>query len=617
MSSSQRPANPQRPNSSVESFPNYPADLPAEETTTTTVIDGRSTPITTTTHYAPGRTETTVPHVIRRRPINIRRLPSASSRGPGLTDSAPPGRSGSTRARSTSAPQGPLDSTTGSGYERLARQPTRPGAQQQPDLPPLHEDSTFSRQELPANTIHLAVPAHEGAQATTTTTTTGTGVRRRRSLSGAARSIVNRLGGEDPNTPRPHEYESEVVDLLDVIDPEVSTLTTLTNVQNSLFVPDLGRWVNRRPTYTLSRAPSQAREAPPQVTEEAEGQPLQEQVSRPTVQREWSWQRLPRPQRSHSISSVMTDSHYAVLPHGLSLDDWSEEDKEALDDYVRHMLHSKRSKFKQTMKAFGKYMSTPLGFVVTLYATLITLFGLAWVLFLIGWIYAGSRQSYVVNVIDNVLVALFALVGDGMAPFRAVDTYHMIYIAHYHRLSWKLRRERNLPELKNHNDLPTRFEKDIDPEAANEVADFIVLTRAQQKKLIHHQTKFSKSHTYYKPHETVTHHAFPIKLLIAVVVLLDCHSILQIMLGTFTWAWSYHTRPEWITSVILSISITVNITSGVLISIGDRRTRKKDVIELMARQNITQQAIKKVQKVKRGQGAATDNAQNGSNFVSS
>jgi hypothetical protein len=45
-----------------------------------------------------------------------------------------------------------------------------------------------------------------------------------------------------------------------------------------------------------------------------------------------------------------------VLPHGVSLEGWSEEDKEALDDHVRHMLHSKRSKFKQRMVAFGKYI---------------------------------------------------------------------------------------------------------------------------------------------------------------------------------------------------------------------------------------------------------------------
>ena len=149
----------------------------------------------------------------------------------------------------------------------------------------------------------------------------------------------------------------------------MSTLTTLTNVQNSLFVPDLGRWINRRPTYNLSRAPTRRRDEPttpgltPMVTaqeaktngHEPDTEPL---AQTPSIQRTWSWQRRPPVQRSHSISSEMTDSHYAVLPHGVSLDDWSEEDKEALDDHVRHMLHSKRSKFKQSMKAFGQYVRT-------------------------------------------------------------------------------------------------------------------------------------------------------------------------------------------------------------------------------------------------------------------
>lgn len=145
----------------------------------------------------------------------------------------------------------------------------------------------------------------------------------------------------------------------------MSTLTTLTNVQNSLFVPDLGRWLNRRPTYTLSRAPSRiteqrTQEATPMVTveppppQELEAESLQQT---PTVQRTWSFQRRPPRERSHSISSEMTDSHYAVLPTGVNLDGWTQEDKDALDDHVRHMLHSRRSKFKQKMKAFGKYVS--------------------------------------------------------------------------------------------------------------------------------------------------------------------------------------------------------------------------------------------------------------------
>lgn len=241
-----------------------------------------------------------------------------------------------------------------------------------------------------------------------------------------------------------------------------------------------------------------------------------------------------------------------------------------------------------------------------MYAFLITIFGLVWVLFLIGWISLGNRKDYIVHIVDSVLVGLFAVMGDGLAPFRAIDTYHMIYIAHYHRLSWNLRKQKGLPKLSDHNDLPERTQKEVcsDAEAGFEKEtdadwEFSVLTPEQQKKLVHHQNKFSKSHSYYRPHETTTHYAFPLKLLITIISLLDLHSLLQIMLGSFTWGWSYHTRPEWITTVILSISISVNITAGILISVGDKRTRKKEVLLRMARQGLTEEAMRKVEKHKR------------------
>jgi hypothetical protein len=263
---------------------------------------------------------------------------------------------------------------------------------------------------------------------------------------------------------------------------------------------------------------------------------------------------------------------------------------------------------------------------------LITLFGAAWVLFLIGWISLGSKQDYVVNIVDNVLVALFAIIGDGLAPFRAVDTYHMIYIAHYHRKTWKKREKLGLPDLADHNDLPDQPKDDINPAEvdlesliarrispgfARRIApripkrlarrivsrggiedpayDYSVLTEEQQTKLDYHERKFSKSHTFYKPHETETHFAFPLKLLVVVVLLLDLHSCLQITLGACTWGIPYRTRPFALTTVVLCCSITCNIMGGVLISVGDKRTRKKEVIERMLRQELTEEAIEQME----------------------
>jgi Protein of unknown function (DUF2985) len=200
-------------------------------------------------------------------------------------------------------------------------------------------------------------------------------------------------------------------------------------------------------------------------------------------------------------------------------------------------------------------------------------------------------------------VALFAIMGDGLAPFRAVDTYHMIFIAHYHHLTWRERKKRMLPELQDENDLPAHREEDCpDVERAGdekEPTEFSILTPLQQQRLEHHQRKFSKSHTFYKPHETTTHHAFPLRMLVAIVVILDCHSLLQISLGACTWGISYHVRPFALTTVILCFSIACNITGGVLIMIGDRITRKKDVVERMSIQGLTSEAMKKMEKRKK------------------
>lgn len=168
-----------------------------------------------------------------------------------------------------------------------------------------------------------------------------------------------------------------------MVDPEVSTLTTLTNVQNALFVPDipfLNRYYNRRPTYELTRGPSRVTELSEPITPSLTRQvsrvpthkpvpPTPEPPEVPPKTREQNERVLyrgdsstPEPllapdrNRRASITSHVEDDHYAVLPHGVTLDGWTQDDVDMLDDYVRHMLHSRRSKFKQSMKGFGKYI---------------------------------------------------------------------------------------------------------------------------------------------------------------------------------------------------------------------------------------------------------------------
>ncbi|KAK8230582.1 integral membrane protein [Phyllosticta capitalensis] len=544
------------------------------------------------------------PDLLRPQTIRLRRLPSASIPRLETIQSPVDGQQAqdeeqwqSNRRRSSSEPQRPsfnpadLPQTTRAPMNNMATVPESTV----PELPP-NPDGQEN---------YEPVEEQRPATANAPPRPPGPGRFRRMSTAALGPFARNRGGGGAPGQmsqlPPELEYDPRIVDLLDVIDPEVSTLTSLTNVQNSLFVPDLGRLLNRSSVYQLSRHPTRSGEAG--QGEEKVGlasipqePPISRQTTAATAE---PLQTAERPQldRTFSITSALSENRHAVLPHGLSLEGWSEDEKRELDDHVRHMLHSRRSRIKRSLKGFGKYVSTPLGFLVTLYATLITLFGLAWVLFLIGWVYVGNKQLYVINVIDNVLVALFAIVGDGLAPFRVVDTYHMIFIAHYHHLTWKLRKKKHLPKLENKNDLPEQTVNETDVEAGRlEKEELSVLTEKQQKKLEHHEAKFCKSHTFYKPHETETHYAFPVRLLIAVVVLLDFHSIFQIALGACTWGIDYRTRPQALTATILSCSITVNISAGIVISIGDRKSRKKDVIERMFRQELTEEAIKKMEK---------------------
>ncbi|EQL00250.1 integral membrane protein [Ophiocordyceps sinensis CO18] len=239
--------------------------------------------------------------------------------------------------------------------------------------------------------------------------------------------------------------------------------------------------------------------------------------------------------------------------------------------------------------------------------------------------------------------------GDGLAPFRAVDTYHMIFVLRYSRMiknagkppRARLRRSHAQPEVRpvtengvaepgplqtidessrrsdqtsdvnGHGVLEARTmaatggdqddTADIhveDGKSGEDLGGYYPLNAKQVKSLLHHQQKLAKSHSFYKPQETHTHFSFPLNFLVAIVILLDCHSCLQISLGACTWGIDYHVRPFALTTVILCVSITCNLSAGLVITVGDRKTRKKDVMKLLDRQGLTEDAIARMEQDK-------------------
>jgi hypothetical protein len=246
----------------------------------------------------------------------------------------------------------------------------------------------------------------------------------------------------------------------------VSTVSTLSNLQNSLFLPDLGNLYNRMPTIDLSRrrrnkarpdeykmrevphvsAFAEADEVAAQTAAEAAAAQDASSTTGPTdPHRDAAWPAAGSPDNSpeiptkappqpwvtrhasassSSVASTVEEGgaedasegcedevrrrerlmrststvrgEYAVLPAGLAWDDWSEEEKAELDDHVRHLMHSRRERVRRRLRGFRKFVSRPLGFLITLYAVLITFWGAAWVLFLIG----GCRTWRVMRACD-------------------------------------------------------------------------------------------------------------------------------------------------------------------------------------------------------------------------
>lgn len=82
--------------------------------------------------------------------------------------------------------------------------------------------------------------------------------------------------------------------------------------------------------------------------------------------------------------------------------------------------------------------------------------------------------------------------------------------------------------------------------------------------------------------------------LLGIIILCDMHSTFQLALGSATWSISYHRDFKHIlTTVILCFSLSSNITAGILISVGNRKTRKVEVVEALMRKAITEEALKR------------------------
>ncbi|KAG8713590.1 hypothetical protein FRC11_011683, partial [Ceratobasidium sp. 423] len=231
--------------------------------------------------------------------------------------------------------------------------------------------------------------------------------------------------------------------------------------------------------------------------------------------------------------------------------------KDKLDQHVEDVLTNRR-KVKRALTGFWGYIKTPMGFISFVYGFLCAFWGAAIVIFLAKIInlHNEDRQGFWVEVSSQI--------ENGIAK-----------IWHYRQVTRRLRRKAELPALIDGNDLPDPI---YNPNYVH------VLSDRQQEDLHYQQQKFMASQTWYRPHETETHKAFPIKTALFICLYIDFNSVFQCMLCGCMWSMNRFERPAWTTGTLIPASFLCGIAAGVLIWRGGNQTKKVKEVEQRLRE---------------------------------
>lgn len=339
----------------------------------------------------------------------------------------------------------------------------------------------------------------------------------RHSRVGSALSMNSNDHSEDPFG---EHHLDDIVEHLDVVDPQIATVSMLTNCANSIVIPPLS-FYSRKPVVVLASAARQRRNT---VTADAEK------------------------------GGTSTPVH-----------------EDYLDQHVEDVLR-KRDKFKRVMQGVWSFMKTPIGIIVSIYAFLVIFWGTGIVLFLARIInlHNHNLNDFWVEVCQQVETSLFSFTSIGLIPFRVMDTWRVYWIWHYQQKTMKLRQKAGLPELYDKNDLP---DEELDPNYVH------VLTPKEQADLHYQQHKFALSMTWYRPHGTATHRAFPIHVALWICALNDLNSFFQCLLSGCMWSMNRFQRPAWTTATTLPMAFVAGIIAAVLIWWGGKKTKRNEEVE--------------------------------------
>ncbi|KAH6915351.1 hypothetical protein BKA70DRAFT_575017 [Coprinopsis sp. MPI-PUGE-AT-0042] len=310
-------------------------------------------------------------------------------------------------------------------------------------------------------------------------------------------------------------HHDDIVEHLDAIDPQVGTVSNLTNAANSILLPP-SNFYSRKPVIVLAH-------------------------------------RKRKKTKKHSVDLEKL-----------------REEQDPLDEHVEDLLEFP-SKIRRTFMGVWSFLKTPLGILTGIYGFLVVFWGAAIVFFLAKFInlHNADTQGFWVEVSSQVVCGLFTATSVGFIPSRVLTTFRIYKIWRYKKKTIKRRKEAGLPQLFDTDDLP---DPEYDPNFVH------VLTDEEHHDLHRQQVKFAYHETWYRAHGTETHRAFPISTALWICFLNDLNSVFQIILCGTMWGMNRFQRPAWSTGILIPAGFISGIAAGVLIWRGGERTKRVEEV---------------------------------------
>ncbi|OBZ70461.1 hypothetical protein A0H81_09965 [Grifola frondosa] len=359
-------------------------------------------------------------------------------------------------------------------------------------------------------------------------------------------------------------HNDDIVEHLDVIDPQIATVSTLTNAANSItslvfLFPQTGGGSTRTPQLPAGKEDPEKGKHTNAPHEDALDQHVED-----VLRKRDKFRRVMQGVWSFVKTRMFGFPDFVAAIYGFLVGELAVRSSRLLVDSSR-------------FKYFGALVSSSFWPSLSIYTMKTQR--------LLGRAVPTSRDCLLCHASAHVLsLGLFTATSIGFIPFRVMDTYRVFKIWHYKRRIAKLRQKAGLPELYDADDLPdpiydpnyvhvlTEDEQiDLHYPQIQGVSDVVSATWNRNTSSISYQVSF--------PYALAYSQLMRSSLAVWICILNDLNSFFQCLLSGTMWGLDRFQRPAWTTATTLPAAFIAGILAGFYIYWGGRKTRRTQQVE--------------------------------------